>query len=114
MKKILIFLLLIGSLNAQTLFDGKAGDVWHITGSTLGTLAIQKTFQTEWETSAGSMFIVGLTWELMDEYYKKSPFDPAGFSDVDLFFDIVGIMLSYPLRYNFSLTHNMISVRFYL
>ena len=114
--KYLLLLLSVSCLNAQGMFDGRAGDVWHLTGSTLGVLAIQKTFETKWETAAVTMFGLGVAWELADEFYGKgrSPkgiFDPTGFSWNDLFYDMVGVFISYPLKYEFKISKNRISLR---
>ena len=99
---ILTFLLICSTLFAQPLSDyysGRAGDVLHLTGSALGTLAIQKTFDWEWHKSAAVMFSLGFVWESFDEVIGRGVFDPAGFSGKDLLFDGIGVLLSYPLRY---------------
>ena len=121
MKKLFLILLLapvIGhSQFVKEMFSGRAGDVWHLTGSCIGVLAIQKTFETEWQTAAVSMIFLGIAWEAVDEIYGKGIFDPAGFSGSDLFFDVFGVMLSYPLKYDFGevkFSHNRIGIRLYL
>ena len=113
-KKIILILLAMSIINGQSLFEGKAGDVWHITGSALGTLAIQKTFEWEWSKSAALMFSLGLAWECCDEWIGRGIFDPAGGSENDIIYDVIGTLLSYPLRYeNFqlNLSANKINLR---
>jgi len=95
-------LLIAFALNAQSISDyysGRAGDVLHLTGSCIGTLAIQKYTNWEWHKSAAVMFALGFVWESFDEVIGRGIFDPAGFSGKDLLFDGVGVLISYPLRY---------------
>jgi hypothetical protein len=108
MKKMLFLALLATQLHAGQKFisfGGDAGNVWHLTGSCIGTLAIQKTFKVKWYKAAGIMLAAGIAWELLDEAKQAGGlhtldfFDPAGFDKKDVYRDMIGIALSYPLRY---------------
>ena len=114
MKKIIFILLIAFTLNAQSLFEGKAGDVWHLTGSTLLTLTIDRYTDYDWGTSAAIAFSLGFMKEIGDHYFDLWPFDPAGFSERDLIYDGIGVLLSYPLRYKncqLNLSANHITLR---
>ena len=97
--RILLILLSMSIINGQSLFEGQAGDVWHLTGSTLGVLTIQRATDMEWHKSAAFMFCLGFMWEVCDETIGTSLFDSKGFNERDLWFDGIGCLLSYPLRY---------------
>ena len=102
MKNIIFTILLTVSLNAQPISDyysGRAGDVLHLTGSKLLCLGINKYTDFEWHKAAATTFALGFTWEVCDEIIGKWVFDPSGFSEKDLLFDAVGVLISYPLRY---------------
>ena len=111
MKKIAQLLLLSGSIFAGG-FDGftsgRAGDVLHLTGSALGTLALQKTFNMEWENAGAVMLLAGFAWELADATMgnKVSFLDPAGLSLLDLGLDLAGVLISYPLRYDIKINYS--------
>jgi len=105
MKKLLIiFLLLVSLSHAEKPFlsiTGTAGDVWHFTGSALLTLGIQRTAEIEWGYAAGYSFAAGFLWEVGDSIFHKGIFDPAGFDPDDILRNVLGIAISYPLRYDF-------------
>jgi len=94
-------------------FEGRAADVWHMTGSTIGTLAIQKTFSVKWENAALIMFGVGVLKETGDEYLNIGFFHKTGFNKYDIVYDVMGILISYPLKYEnaeINITSNKISL----
>ena len=97
MKPIVILFFITYFLNAQSLFEGRAGDVWHITGSCIGTLALQKGLNIEWYNAALIMFSMGVALEILDDVTGNDPYN--GFSENDIFFDVFGVLMSYPLRY---------------
>lgn len=104
MKKLLLVLLLASVLQSQTLFsekmvDGRAGDIVHIGVSAIGTLAVQKYTGWEWGEAVMFMFWCGVLWESFDTTIGKFPFDPYGFNERDIFYNLVGCAISYPLRY---------------
>ena len=78
-------------------------DMVHIAGSTIGVLTLQKTFEMEWVNAAAIMSIAGLLWEVGDAtIYYPALFDPRGFDVKDLYRNAFGVLISYPLKYDFN------------
>ena len=80
-----------GKLFDKAMFESRAGDVWHVTGSCIGTLAIQRSFNLEWSEAAGIMWGIGFIKEYTDSYKKDRR--------EDIVYNTIGILISYPLRY---------------
>ena len=87
---------------------GQAGDVWHTAGSLVLVLSYQKAFDMEWTEAAGYTFMTGFVWELGDAVIHRGVFDPQGFDVNDILRNILGIALSYPLRYDIKIEKNKV------
>lgn len=115
LRKIILILLVTTVCQAKPFlsFSGEGGDMFHFTGSALGTLAIQKAFNSEWHTAAAMCFTIGFMWEVGDEFLGKKykMFDPKGFSEKDLLRNCLGIAFSYVLSDEWRITKNGISFR---
>jgi len=108
MRTFIILLFLSSSCYTQSFvkFDGAAGDVWHIAGSTFLVLGTQKAFDWGWKKAAVFTFTAGFMWELQDELFKT---DPKGFDGNDILRNIIGIAISYPLKCNIGIKKNRIT-----
>ena len=102
MKKLLIILILAGSLQAQIYApeptkDPKRFDLTQVAGATVGTLLSQRVFEMSWEKSAALTLYVGTLIQIRNKrLYGR-------FNGTDLFFNFIGVLWSYPLRYeNYS------------
>jgi len=108
MKKIfliIVILIIFSSCYANNFleFGGAAGDVWHLTGSLILTLAIQRIFKIEWYKAASVTLFLGITWETLDWsngllHFNDKLFDIKA-DPMDLARNGIGIVLSFPLRY---------------
>jgi len=108
MKKLsLIIIVLLISINCYAKdfleFGGAAGDVWHLTGSLVLTLVIQRIFKIKWYKAASITLFLGLTWEMLDWsngllHFNDKLFDIKA-DPMDLARNAIGIVLSFPLRY---------------
>jgi len=70
-------------------------------------LGTQKAFNLEWKHAAAWTFTLGFMWEVQDELFKT---DPKGFDGNDILRNLVGIAISYPLKYKISLKKDRIVV----
>ena len=113
--RIFLMLLMISFCYAEKPFlssKGSAGDVWHTAGSLLLVLSYQKAFDLEWIDAAGYTFMTGFIWELGDSFVHRGVFDPSGFDPNDILRNILGIALSYPLRYDIKIEKNKVAFNY--
>ena len=114
MKIIVIILILISlqfnELTAkEKLINIKTSDTWnicYIAGAGYGTLAVQKLFKTDWYKAGITIFGLALIKESSDELFKRYGngvehciFDKRGGDPKDLIRALMGIAVSFPLRY---------------
>lgn len=99
-----------------------AWDFIHVTGSTVGTLYLQKIQKIPYWQAGLQMFGIGILWECCDEMYEAGMFgtdldhifDKRGFDYRDAWRDLFGILLAYPIRIksdNWQLTFQIKYVR---